>query len=405
MYDKTYNGNRTGDGKYYAVRWKAHDAGNELKVFNALDKAKNYDDYYKAIQYMHTPGQNFVFASKSGDIAIVAQGEFPAKWKRQGEFIMPGTDSSYMWQANIPFIENPYDVNPARGFVSSANQAPADTTYPYFLGGDFPIYRGLIINRYLSQMNNITPENMMKMQNDNFNVFAEMAMPVFLKNMDESNLTNEEKKYWDQLKSWNLRNDANEAGATIFSITWESFEEAVWGDEYGMSKLKMIRPDESTLIEAILRDSSFRFIDNIKTEKTETLAEVVTAAFKNAVPRLKDVESEGTLTWAKYKDTRINHLLSLLPFSRLHIPIGGGKNIINATKTDHGPSWRMVVHLTSKTEAYGIYPGGQSGNPGSRYYDNFINDWAAGKYYTLWVMEPGDSKDEKIKWKMNFNKG
>ena len=28
------------------------------------------------------------------------------------------------------------------------------------------------------------------------------------------------------------------------------------------------------------------------------------------------------------------------------------------------PSWRMIVQLSNPTEAYGVYPGGQDGNPG-----------------------------------------
>ena len=31
----------------------------------------------------------------------------------------------------------------------------------------------------------------------------------------------------------------------------------------------------------------------------------------------------------------------------------------------------------------GVYPGGQSGYPGSPYYDNMINDWVNGKMYDL----------------------
>jgi len=85
MYDKSYNGGRGTNDRYYAVRWKAHDASNELKMFTLLDKAKNYSDYLQAIKYLHTPGQNCIFASKHGTIAIWDQGEFPAKWKRQGD--------------------------------------------------------------------------------------------------------------------------------------------------------------------------------------------------------------------------------------------------------------------------------------------------------------------------------
>jgi penicillin amidase len=86
------------------------------------------------------------------------------------------------------------------------------------------------------------------------------------------------------------------------------------------------------------------------------------------------------------------------------IHIGGGQEIINATKHTNGPSWRMVVHLTSNIEAYGVYPGGQSGNPGSQYYNNFVDSWAAGKYYNLWFMRAGDKTDKKVKWRMVFSK-
>jgi penicillin amidase len=66
MYDKSFSGGRNTNNKYYAVRWKAHDASNELKIFNMLNHAKNYADYAAAVTNLHTPGQNCVFASKNG---------------------------------------------------------------------------------------------------------------------------------------------------------------------------------------------------------------------------------------------------------------------------------------------------------------------------------------------------
>jgi penicillin amidase len=160
----------------------------------------------------------------------------------------------------------------------------------------------------------------------------------------------------------------------------------------------------STLLDALLKDSSYKFIDNVKTFKKENLPEIITAAFISCDSALKVLEGKNMLQWGKYKDTRVKHLLRLEPFSRLHLPIGGGANMINATKEDHGPSWRMIVSLTPETEAFGVYPGGQSGNPGSRYYDNFINNWVEGKYYPLWLMKFTETSDQRIKWKMRFKK-
>ncbi len=409
MYDAGFGGfkvNRNPSGKDYAVRWTAHDPSNELLIFNQLNRAKNYSDYQAAVTNLRTPGQNCVFACKTGDIAIRTQGAFPAKWKGQGDFIMPGTDSGYMWQYTIPEDETPFQYNPERGFVSSANQKPTDSTYPYYLGWkSFPVYRGLYINRRLTSMQNITVDSMKALQTDNYNIFGEMAAPLLAKNIDITKLNPKEKSYYDLLQNWNFRNDTDSKGATVFVLTWKCFSDTIFADEYAHAPMPIQRPFENTVLEALLKDSAYKFIDDISTPQKETLADIATVAFKTTVIELMQLESKGKLEWAKYKDTHINHLSRVLPpLSRLHVPIGGGENVINATKSDHGPSWRMIVNLTQKTEAYGVYPGGQNGNPGSKFYDNFIDSWAAGEYYPLWLMTKEEQNDKKIKWKMTFKK-
>jgi penicillin G amidase len=403
MYDKSFGGYKNANNKYYAVRWKAHDPSNELKCFILMDRAKNYTDYSTAAGNLHTAGQNFAFACKNGDIAIKTQGEFPAKWKGQGDFIMPGIDSNYLWQGMIPPDETPFEYNPERGYISSANQRPADSSYPYYLGRGYPPYRGFIINRKLSEMNDITPQDMMALQTNNYDVFAEMARPVFIKNIKENELNDDEKKYFEILKNWNLEDNADEKGPAIFYLSWRAFTKIVWSDEFAKAPEIMMVPYESTLLEGVLRDSTYKFLDDIHTPQVESLKDDITAAFKKATAGIKKSEVEGRLGWAKYKDTRINHLTKLVGLSRMHIPVGGGKYCINATKEDHGPGWRMIVSLTTETEAYGVYPGGQNGNPGSRFYDNFIDTWAAGKYYVLWVMKNSDEKDKRVRWKMTFS--
>ena len=317
---------------------------------------------------------------------------------------MPGQDSSYQWQGMIPQDENPFQYNPERGFVSSANQRPTDSTYPYYLGREYPTPRGLIINRRLAQMNQVTPQDMMRLQTDNYNVFAEMARPVFLKNIS-GGLSDAEKKYFDLLAQWDLRNDPNSKGATVFHLAWNHFKAKVFNDEFANAPKPILIPFESTLLEAVLKDSAYKFIDDVSTPRVESIADITTAAFKEAAAELADYENQGRLEWSKFKDTRVNHLTKLPALSRLHLPIGGGTNIINATKEAHGPSWRMIVSLTPQTEAYGVYPGGQSGNPGSPFYDNFIDTWVAGKYYPLWVMTKEEEKDPRVKWTLTFKNG
>ena len=403
LYDKS-NKNILLDNHAYALRWVAHDPSNILKMWHLLNRAKNYDDYLAAIKYFNIPGQNMLFASKDGNIALWQQANFPMRWKDQGLFVMPGQDSSYMWKGFIPQEENPHVINPTEGYISSANQRPVDSTYPYFIPGNYDVYRGIIINRRLSSMEQVTPEDMMKLQNDNYNVFAEYARPILLNNIERSKLDDTEKKYLYILSAWNLKNDPQEKGPTVFTNCWDSLQQVIFADELNQTDLPVIMPEKFVLLEALLRDTSFRFIDNIRTPEKENLPDMITIAFKKACVELQNAEKDGRLNWASYKNTSIYHLLrnGALPFARTGLLNGGGVNIINATTHDHGPSWRMVVQMTDEIEAYAVYPGGQEGNPGSRYYDNFIDQWTKGKYYRLWFMSEKEKNDKKIKWKIIF---
>ena len=404
MYDNNF-GDKLADNKNYAVRWKAHDASNEIKIFYNLNRAKNFADYKAALPYLETPGQNVIFATKTNDIGITCQGSFPAKWQGQGNTVMPGYDSTYMWQGLIPQAENPYQYNPARGFVSSANQYPVDPyKYPYYLGGLYPPYRGAYINRLLTAGSNFTAQNMVAMQNNNYNIFAEQALPILLKYTNKSMLNTEAEKAFNTVTQWKYIADANSAGAAIFDIWWNKVHRKLVDDDRAKTTLKLPQMVESTLLEAIIKDSSWEFIDDITTPQKETLTQQITTALNDASIKISELQNNNSLTLGQYKNTYAQHLLRLVPFNITSIQNGGGDHILNASKGVHGPSWRMVVHLTDTIEAYGVYPGGQSGNPGSKYYNTFATTWRNGETYPLLFMHSPTQKSDRIKWTMNFKK-
>lgn len=95
----------------------------------------------------------------------------------------------------------------------------------------------------------------------------------------------------------------------------------------------------------------------------------------------------NALEWSAYKKLDVNHVGFIPAFSRTDLKVEGDSKALNAIGKSWGPSWRMIVAFTADgPEAYGIYPGGQSGHPGSQYYDNMLEDWAEGKYYKLDLM-------------------
>ena len=406
MFDAHYQ-NPQSKGRNLAVKWTGHNPSTGVETFYKLNRAKNFDDYLKAIALWKCPGQNFVFASKSGDIAIKQQGNFVARWDHQGDFIMPGEDTTYDWQGIIPNEENPMIKNPERGFVSSANQKSVDATYPYYLGtaGSFPLYRGISVNKRLRSMNQITAADMQHLQTDNYNVFAEVARPALMKFIDPSKLSADAQRMVKEMTQWNLYNNEHEKGITIFKLIWDSVEDAVWGDELAGSPIPLTKPESFILLDQMNKDSNFSVADDIRTkDKVETLKQQVNLGVENATKKLLDLEKENKLEWSAFKATRVLHLTKIPALSRMNLPIGGGVNIVNATSENHGPSWRMVVHLTDEIEAYGLYPGGQSGNPGSPFYDSFVDYWAAGKYYRLLFLPKQKLvANERTKWHIQFN--
>ena len=403
MFDESFS-NDFSNKRNLAVRWVAHDPSNEGMTFYKLNRAANYDDYAEAIRTFQCPGQNFIFASKTGDIAIWQQGKFPARWNRQGLYIMPGEDSSYMWQGFIPQPENPHAKNPERGFLESANQRPVDSTYPYFIPGSYITPRAITIENKLAAMSGITPKDMMALHGNYFNTLAEDVRSTLVQYVNETVLNATEKKYLAIIKNWDLMASPDSKGQTVYQCWWDSLEVEIWKDDLARVSPQAPWPEEQTTMELLKKDSALQFIDNINTPQKETLYDAVTTALKKASADLAIKEAEGKLEWTKFKNPTVYHLLkdALPAFARKGLNVGGNGNIVNAVTHSHGPSWRMIVHLTNQTEAYGVYPGGQSGNPGSRFYDDYIDKWVAGEYNKLWFMREGDKTDKNVKWVMKF---
>ena len=396
VYDKNFKSDQELAG--YAMKWTGHIPGNGQKTFTELNRAKNYNDYTEALKNWIAPAQNFVFASTEGDIAIWIQGLLPNKWEGQGKFIMDGSKSENDWQGFIPQEFNAHTKNPERGFVSSANQHPVDETYPYYVFNDgYETYRNRVINDFFNSKDKFSVQDFKDLHNNNYNLKAAEIVPYMLEHMDNSSLTKEEKVIYDEIKTWQFNNDINEVGPSIFRQWYGKLYDMVW-DEFDVEDTALEQPFTYQTIYLLKNKGDDAFMDIVDTPETETAKDLFLLAFKAAAASLIEIKAEkGDYTWLTYKATHASHLLQGLPaFSIFDIPIGGDRSIVNATSEDHGPSWRMIVEMTSPPTAFGIYPGGQSGNPGSKYYDNFIEDWAAGEYHELNFLQSNIATDAII---------
>ena len=380
-----------------AMCWMGHRATNDLLAFYLMNRAKDYNGFVESILNYQCPAQNIAYADRAGNIAIWGQGQFVNKWKGQGRFIMDGSQSATAWGGLIPMRENPHLLNPANGYVFSANESITDSTYPYWYNGDFVELRAWRLNHLLAATAKATVQDMFKMQNDEYSVLAANTLPVMLRHLDSSNF-NKEKKYINKLKGWDYRLSAEGIEGSLYQVWWYYLYNKIWAGFSSVPSLHYPLP-ERTMQLLQMADSS-----KLNLPQFANLDELMKLSFRKAMDSLEKAEKTG-LEWYKVKSTSLTHLTKLPAFSFNNLKIGGWGNTLNAAKSNHGPSWRMVVEMGKDINAYGIYPGGQSGNPGSKYYATFLRPWAAGSYYKLlFLPNTGQQTNKAIKYTWILNK-
>src|SRR5690606_29503936 len=133
-------------------------------------------------------------------------------------------------------------------------------------------------------------------------------------------------------------------------------------------------------------------------------SEIVTSSFRRTLDSLRKAYGPPgeKWQWGHVKGTHVPHLLGQDALGSSLLFLGGGKGTINALNDHNGPSWRMVVEMGDTINAYGIYPGGQSGNPGSPWYDNMIETWRQGKLNKLVFLSSPDESDPGIVSKLRL---
>lgn len=366
----------------YAMKWELATPSNEFLTFIHLNKANTYQKYKEALKYFSCPIQNFTFACNDGNIAVNHQGKMAIKYSGQGRFIMDGRNDSALSTKYIPFDSLPQQLNPKCNYLISANQHPTDSNYRYYYNGFYSENRANQINKMLAEEHKFDIEKVEKIQLDNTNSFAALALPILLKNVNKSNLSTSERKLYILLKSWDCSYDYNSENAKMYEFWWANIKYLTW-DELRKFHFHLIYPDDYILLNLIKTDPSNAFFDISTTSKKEDAKDIIYESFVRASDDYLKLKSKESVKWGNLNRVNFFHLTKIPAFSKLNLPSAGHPEAINAISSSWGPSWRMVVQLGNTPVAYGIYPGGQSGNIGSKYYDNFINDWVQGKYYRL----------------------
>ncbi len=372
MYDEHFG--NVPERAHLALRWMGHEVSMSQKALYLMNRVKDHAGYVEALRYFDAPAQNWVFASTAGDIAMRVQGRYPNKWKGQGRFVLDGTDPAHRWQGFIPHEHIATQVNPARGFVSSANQHSVDENYPYwFFNWHLEHYRNRSVNNALSTERHWNVDDMKELQHSAYDLKAAEGLDVMLPMLDTLPFDSMALATYHALASWDrlARHDGEEE--VLFQLWFDSVRAELW-KPLQEHPIPLGDPTHYNTIR-ILADSALR-----NTVELALDIDVQSIVQRGFILMLEARVANGPMTWGAMNNARVTHLARIPAFSREYLPVSGSGTAINAQRGNHGPSQRFVVELSSPPKAWYQLPGGLSGNPGSVHYDDLLPEWHSMTY-------------------------
>ncbi|TFF90262.1 MAG: hypothetical protein EU548_03940, partial [Promethearchaeota archaeon] len=393
-----------------------------------LNKAEGISDYLDAMEVYSYPGQNFIFADVEGNIALYPKANYPVRnatgTKKQGKYILNGSNGEDEWTGYIPFDWIPHKINPDQMFLASSNQRTVNTTEytKYYTAYAFALsYRGRRINQILRNISRhgekITIERMKEIQTDYYDIGAQEFVPLLLDVFDAKYPTGvSDSGEWElinksieTLKAWNKsRNrwimDKDLIAPTIFDTWLQIYGNFTLVDEIENASLGIsnsIVPELTDFLENITRfNPTSKWFDNVSTTAiVENASDIMLIALNQTMEQLSlDLGNFTNWRWGNYHVMDIRYLEGMMPeFNYPQYGCSGSGRTINVAWDNEsvevgyvhsGPSMRMIVDFEALSNGsiysgYLSFPGGQSGNPLSKHYNDNYQYWKENEYHKI----------------------
>ena len=382
-----------------SVWWAGNIPSQDFEVLMKIGQSSDFQGFRDALREWHSPTHNFVYADDRGNIGLISAGYFPLVAKGDPWLPMPGT-GEYDVTGTVPYDDIPQVYNPRGGIVWSANQRQVGPDYPYYIGtaSNFfdPGYRANEIKRVLSQNRKLSATDMMALQTDTRDFLASEITPILVEALAGDELTTSEQQGRDLLTNWDFRMETSSAAASIWSTFWQSYLSQTFDPTWKAKNVKVDRHELDDALGQYLEASTLAG----SASQESALRTAFHTAFADLTKRLGT--DPAAWTWGKIHTRELENLAQISGLSYGPRADRGDGNTVLAAGGDpstHGPSWRMVVDWGSHTFS-GIYPGGQSENPASPWYENRVDTWWDGLYAPMLSADQAATAPGAVTWTM-----
>jgi len=385
------------------MRWTALEFNREFEAIYNLNKSKNWNDFNNALKDFSAPGQNVVYADINGNIGYVCAAKIPVRANNSPTFIFDGTKSESDWKGFVDYSSMPKLLNPASGFIATANNKTSDN-FNYHISNLWePSSRIENITAKLSLNNNVDTSFCFDLQNDFYSVYAKRITQCITEAFKEVKIKDRNLKVsLNLLAEWDYKMNPQSYAAAIYSHFFQKLMKNIFYDEMGEELFKQyifIANVPYRVVEDLLAKKTSRWFDNVNTKKTEDMNDIIRKSLVDALVELEKNQGKDPANWqwGNIHKIQFRHVFSSGSgfLSRIldngPYSVGGdGTTVFNTEYTFNepfrvklGPSMRFVYDFSNRNNIKYILPNGQSGHFMSSHYSDMTKLWLNKKYLNL----------------------
>ncbi len=395
----------TGLAGALALRWIGFDGGDPVGALDAINRAKDREQFLAAAARFPHPAQNAVYADRDGNIGMVMIGKIPVRKGGRGQLPVPGDSGAWDWKGTVPFSGNPKVWNPPGGVVAAANFPPAGRSYRHYLSRLYePPDRGRRIIRLLSAPGAFSVDKFERIQADVCRPDTEKTVSLAIGAARRREAQSRDFREAARILSeWNLCVSADSPGAALYEVFSEKMIENVFRDDMGPALFEEISRTSrilwNAMDRAVARGDSL-FFENVATGRKETLDELMARSLADAMAFLKDRLGGASATWSwgrlhqvtfEHPFGKVRYLQRWFNIGPMAVP-GDGRTVFKEEfrhGTDFavvvGPSMRQVVPLGFRGMARSVITTGASGHFFESHYSDQSALWLSVRTHPAWT--------------------
>jgi len=202
----------------YVLRWVGSEPGSAGYLASlSLDRARNWNEFLRALEHWKVPSENLVYADVDGNIGWQAVGLAPVRRGWSGLLPVPGAEGRYEWQGFLSLSDLPRAYNPSRHFIATANHNIMPPDYKRELGYEWaaPFRFQRIAEALSSAKNKFTIADFERLQHDEASLPAR-ELTRWLK--EAPGASAELRPYVEMLTHWDGVLAKDSAAAALFEV-------------------------------------------------------------------------------------------------------------------------------------------------------------------------------------------